>query len=169
MGCCPWWEANASKRPAGVGRVQPEELRQVEAVGPREAAAAVDIGAPTRVAPPASPGPAPGSGARYALPLTSQYAVGFGGDVPRQIRQVSQGSYHASIVAARVQKSLGDRVRSRISVSIIDGTATVRGQVATQHDRRLVSHLVMFEPGIRQVNNLVSTEVPGLLSGGPGR
>ena len=117
---------------------------------------------------PADLGPAPGSGARYALPLSSQYALGFGGDV-RPIRQVSQGGYVASNVADRLQKVLGNRARSPISVSLIDGTATVRGQVATQHDRRMVAYLIMFEPGIRRVNNQVSTEVPGLLSGGPAR
>ena len=139
-------------------------MRSPPSMGDGESAAPGPQGAP-----PASLGPAPGSGARRALPLTSQYAVGFDGNVPRQIRQVSQGGYSASIVAARLQKTLGNRARSRISVSIIDGTATVRGQVATQHDRHLVGYLVMFEPGIRQVNNEVSTEVPGLLTGGPGR
>ena len=122
-----------------------------------------------QVGQPADLGPAPGSGARYVLPLSSQYAVGFGGDVPRPIRQISQESYFASSVADRLQNMLGDRARSPISVSLIDGTATVRGQVATQHDRRLVTYLVMFEPGIRRVDNQVSTEVPSLLSGGPGR
>ena len=122
-----------------------------------------------QVGQPADLGPAPGSGAGYALPLSSQYVVGFGGDVPRPIRQISQGGYVASSVADRLQKVLGNRARSPISVSLIDGTATVRGQVATQHDRRLVTYLVMFEPGIRRVDNQVSTEAPGLLSGGPGR
>ena len=118
---------------------------------------------------PAGLGPSPGSGAGYALPLSSQYAVGFDGDVPRPIRRISQGGYLASSMADRLQKTLGNRARSPISVSLIDGTATVRGQVATPHDRRMVSYLVMFEPGIRSVNNQVSTEVPSLLSGGPTR
>jgi hypothetical protein len=122
-----------------------------------------------QVGQPADFGPAPGSGAGYALPLSIQYALGFDTDVPRPIRQVSQGSYFASSVADRLQKMLGNRARSPISVSLIDGTATVRGQVATQNDRRLITYLVMFEPGIRRVNNQVSTEVPSLLSGSPGR
>ena len=118
---------------------------------------------------PANLGPAPGSGAGFALPLTSQYAVGFESDVPRHLRQVSRGGYSASSVAARLQKILGSRARSRLSVSVVDGTATVRGQVTTQQDRQLVSYLVMFEPGIRQVNNQVSAEIPGLLTVGGGK
>jgi hypothetical protein len=119
---------------------------------------------------PAEIGPAPGSsGARYSLPLSNQYAVGFDRDVPRQIRQVSQGGYFASSVADRLQKILGNRARSPISVSVVDGTATVHGQVATQHDIRMVAYLIMFEPGIRQVDNQVTAESSSLLSGGPGR
>ena len=118
---------------------------------------------------PADFGPPSGSGAGSSLPLSSQYTLGFGSDVLRPIRQVSQGGYLESAVADRLEKILGDRTRSPISVSLIDGTATIRGQVATQHDRRLVGYLVMFEPGVRHVNNQVSTEEPGLLSGGPGR
>ena len=118
---------------------------------------------------PADSGPTPGSGAGSSLPLSSQYTLRFGSDVSRPIRHVSQGGYLESSVADRLQMILGDRARSPISVSLIDGTATIRGQVATQHDRRLVSYLAMFEPGVRHVNNQVSTEVPALLSGGPGR
>ena len=113
--------------------------------------------------------PSAGSGAEYALPLSTQYAIGFGSQVPQPIRQVSQRSYVASRIADRLQRVLGSRARSPISVALVNGTATVRGQVATQHDRRLISHLVMFEPGVRVVDNQVSTEASGLLSGGPER
>ena len=114
-------------------------------------------------------GPAPNSGAGYALPLSSRYVVGFGREAPQPIRQVSQGGYFASGLADRLQKTLGHRARSPISVSIVNGTATVRGQVANEHDRQLIGYLVMFEPGIRQVDNQVSAKSPSLLSGGPGR
>ena len=119
-----------------------------------------------RVGQPAALGPARGSGAAYVLPLSNQYAVGSGREGPQSIRQVSQGGNFASSLADRLRKTLGRRARSPISVSIIDGTATIRGQVATENDRRLVTYLVMFEPGIRRVSNLLSTEVPGLLSDG---
>jgi hypothetical protein len=113
--------------------------------------------------------PSVGSGAAYALPLSNQYAVGFGDDVPGPIRQVSQRFYVASRIEDRLQRVLGTRARSPISVSLVNGTATVRGRVSTQNDRQLIGNLVMFEPGIRVVDNQVSIESPNLLSGGPER
>jgi len=62
---------------------------------------------------------------------------------------------------ARVGSSLASRLenlphiqnRSSMEVTIEEGTAVLRGQVATEHDRMLAGRLAMLEPGIRQVRN----------------
>ena len=50
--------------------------------------------------------------------------------------------------------------RSPLEVSIDQGTATLRGVVATEHDRVLAERLALLEGGIRQVENLLEIESP---------
>jgi osmotically-inducible protein OsmY len=40
-----------------------------------------------------------------------------------------------------------------IQVSFVDGTAVLRGVVATPHDRELAEQWMLLEPGVRAVRN----------------
>lgn len=53
----------------------------------------------------------------------------------------------------RMENLLGRRVVSGLEIAVAGGTATLRGVVATDHDRALTERLVCLEPGIWQVHN----------------
>ncbi len=63
------------------------------------------------------------------------------------------GQRHESVLVERLRRALGDRLRSPVEVSIDDQTATLRGVVATEHDRLLAGHVARFEPGVLRVEN----------------
>ncbi|MHB8897703.1 MAG: BON domain-containing protein [Thermoguttaceae bacterium] len=76
----------------------------------------------------------------------------------------------ASELAGRMERSTRIQKLSPLQVSIAQGTATLRGSVATEHDRLLAERLVLLEPGIGKVENLLQVpsaqpaqEVPALL------
>lgn len=75
----------------------------------------------------------------------------------------------ASRLAERMEKSSWIQNQSPLEVSIDDGTATLRGVVATEHDRLLAERLALLEGGVRKVENQLkiqgadSPEAPALL------
>jgi hypothetical protein len=77
----------------------------------------------------------------------------------------------ASRLAGRMERSSWIENRSPLQVTIDQGTATLRGAVATEHDRVLAERLALLEGGIWKVENLLrvdstapdSQEAPALL------
>ncbi len=65
----------------------------------------------------------------------------------------------------RLGKSLAVLSGSDLDVEIRDGTATLRGVVATDHDRRVAERMVRLEPGVWRVKNDLT--VPETLPGPP--
>ena len=65
----------------------------------------------------------------------------------------------------RLSKSLAALSGSDLDVEIRDGTATLRGAVATDHDRRVAERMVRLEPGVWRVKNDLT--VPETLPGPP--
>ena len=63
------------------------------------------------------------------------------------------GEELATSLARQLQASPGFQATSRIEVSVEDGTATLRGEVASARDRTLAEQLALFEPGIDSVRN----------------
>ncbi len=59
----------------------------------------------------------------------------------------------SATVARRLEKSRRIRTLSAVQVHLVDGTATLRGVVATDHDRALAERLTRLEAGIWHVNN----------------
>ncbi|MFZ5831549.1 MAG: BON domain-containing protein [Planctomycetota bacterium] len=78
-----------------------------------------------------------------------------------------------SVVDRRVQSALGPQ-RLRLTATSFgpDGTLTLRGTVATEHDRDLAERLALLEPGVRKVDNQLqvasaATTPAALTSGAP--
>ena len=89
-------------------------------------------------------------------------AVGFE-QAPANALQVS------SRVAARLEKAATRiQFQSAPQVSVQDGTATLRGVVATEHDRVLAEQLVRLEAGISRVKNELTLPPPASPSPAPG-
>lgn len=63
------------------------------------------------------------------------------------------GEEVAASLARQLQASPGFQATSRIEVSVEDGRATLRGEVASARDRTLAEQLALFEPGIDSVRN----------------
>ncbi|HUT95440.1 MAG TPA: BON domain-containing protein [Thermoguttaceae bacterium] len=59
-------------------------------------------------------------------------------------------------MATRLEKSSWLRPQSPMEVAIEGGTAILRGVVATEHDRVLAERVAKLEPGVRQVENLLT-------------
>ena len=59
----------------------------------------------------------------------------------------------ASRLIALLEKSTRIQTRSPLDVAVQDGTAILRGTVATEHDRVLIEQLARLEPGIWRVQN----------------
>jgi len=53
----------------------------------------------------------------------------------------------------RLESSLGLAETARVEVSVEGGTATLRGEVASERDRKLARLMLLFEPGISSVEN----------------
>ncbi len=68
----------------------------------------------------------------------------YGGRQPEQL---------SSALQARLASSKTIQRTSPIEVSLEEATATLRGEVASQHDRRVAELLVLFEPGVSKVHN----------------
>lgn len=66
----------------------------------------------------------------------------------------------SSNLATRLEKSSWLKTRSPVEVSIESGTATLRGVVATDHDRRLAERMARLQPGIRLVENQLTVAPP---------
>ena len=62
----------------------------------------------------------------------------------------------SSQLAQRIQKSSWVKTESPVEVTINQGTATLRGVVASDHDRRLAERMAKLEPGVRRVANLLT-------------
>jgi osmotically-inducible protein OsmY len=56
-------------------------------------------------------------------------------------------------LSSRIAEMAGDRIGSPVTVSVSDGSATVRGSVKSSYDRAVIGAMVLMEPGIRQVQN----------------
>lgn len=63
--------------------------------------------------------------------------------------------------------SLGDS--NSIEVLVEDGVAILRGEVASERDRRMAGLLVRFEPGIADSRNELTVKPPSAKSDTPGR
>ncbi len=57
------------------------------------------------------------------------------------------------MMTRRLDKSLGVLGGSELDVEIRDGTAILRGVIATDHDRRVAERIVRLEPGVWRVKN----------------
>lgn len=82
-----------------------------------------------------------------------QVVVGFD-YTPRAADQIS------SAVTRQVMTHPGLKVTTPIEVSVEGTTATLRGAVASERDRALVEQMVLFEPGISSVRNLLTLSAP---------
>ena len=59
----------------------------------------------------------------------------------------------ASKLTAFLERSTRIQTRSPLDVSVQEGTAILRGVVATEHDRVLIEQLARLEAGVRRVQN----------------
>lgn len=66
----------------------------------------------------------------------------------------------SSRLAQRLEKSSWLDAQSPIEVAFEQGTAILRGVVATEHDRTLAERMARLEPGIRQVENQLTLVQP---------
>ena len=66
----------------------------------------------------------------------------------------------SSRLAQRLEKSSWLDAQSPIEVAFEQGTAILRGVVATEHDRVLAERMARLEPGIRQVENQLTLVQP---------
>lgn len=67
------------------------------------------------------------------------------------VRPTSQQT--AQTITCQLVQSLGRGLRGPVAVSVQNETATLKGQVATEHDRRLAALIVLLEPGISKIKN----------------
>ena len=68
----------------------------------------------------------------------------------------------STTLAARLQKSQRIRTLSAVQVRVEGGTATLRGVVATDHDRALAERLTRLEAGISRVKNELTVAAPAV-------
>jgi hypothetical protein len=101
-------------------------------------------GAATTPAPPALP--APSMPAATNIRPTTQYMAGF--SAPSPVTDV-----RARALSRRISTMPGLHTRSPIAVSITNGTATLRGTVASSHDRQMAELTTLLEPGVDRVDN----------------
>ena len=88
-----------------------------------------------------------------ALDIRTSLRVAFGytRTTPEKIR---------TTLAGRLQKSQRIRTLSAVQVHLENGTATLRGVVATDHDRALAERLTRLEAGIWRVKNELTVAPP---------
>jgi hypothetical protein len=66
----------------------------------------------------------------------------------------------SSTLVRQLNSSPSLHCSSPISVSIAGRTATMRGTVASSWDRAMAEQMVLFEPGISEVENLLTVQSP---------
>ena len=99
--------------------------------------------------------------------------LGFKPPSPGTLAPSRAPSAVASRLAQRMERSSWIQNRTPLQVSIDQGTATLKGVVASEHDRVLAEKLALLEGGIWKVENQlkvegttpVSPETPALLPG----
>lgn len=112
------------------------------------------------------PSPPEGSGAPAPRPSP---ASGAGSVLPRQSVAIGSGAARPATgsgpqVAEAIQRSPQIRKLSPIAVTVENETATLRGKVATEHDRQLAELVARFEPGVWQVRNELTVVPPARIS-----
>lgn len=157
-------------RPTGQGVQAAGEPRPaIEPPGELGALTAQDVGQAEREI---EPGPVPGEAAPQAgfppadtaelglqssPPRALAEGIALGGPAARPRFEWSAESIRAlpaeSLLADRLRAVLRGRLRSPLEVTIRQGTAILRGVVASPRDRLLAGHLARFEPGVREVEN----------------
>ena len=93
------------------------------------------------------------AGAGSSLPSEPRLSVAFTVTPPT-------GEELATALARQLQASPGFQATSRIEVSVEDGIATLRGEVASARDRTLAEQFALFEPGIDSVRNELKLKPP---------
>jgi hypothetical protein len=96
-------------------------------------------------------------GGRSTNPVRARVRLGFSVPPPKPAQLAQLGSS----LEQRLEKSSWIQTRSPMEVSIEKGTATLRGVVATDGDRRLAERLARLEPGIRRIDNQLTVAAPG--------
>lgn len=105
--------------------------------------------------PPAGqPAPTPGQPGEMGSPLEGEPTANPSTPPRFQWRTDYLRGHRAEwVLVERLRRALGDRLRSPLEVTIDGETATLRGLVATDHDRVLAGHVARFEPGVLNVEN----------------
>lgn len=115
------------------------------------------------------PGPAAGQSrgpgtpqGRTGAAASGRSAANSGGGRPSYAWNTSAigGVTRAPILAQRLERVLQNGMQSPLEVTVQDQTATLRGEVATEHDRLLAEHIARFEPGVRFVENELTVARP---------
>lgn len=101
-----------------------------------------------------------GRGNRQKDEIRVVLRLGFTPPKPSSVAPRLASDAVASRLANRMEQSSWIQNRSPLKVSIDQGTATLRGVVATEHDRVLAERLALLEGGIRRVENLLEIESP---------
>lgn len=93
---------------------------------------------------------------RQARPYAPRYVVGF--DYPLPTNEAMEATLGRQLLRVPGMERLGP-----IEVSVVGQTATLRGEVASQHQSDVAEQLVLLEPGIREVQNelIVGPEAAG--------
>ena len=94
---------------------------------------------------------------RSTTQVRAKIRLGFSVPQPKPAQLAQLGSS----LEQRLEKSSWVQTRSPLDVSIQSGTATLRGVVATEDDRRLAERLARLEPGIRRIDNQLTVSPPG--------
>jgi osmotically-inducible protein OsmY len=94
---------------------------------------------------------------RSTTQVRTKIRLGFSVPQPKPAQLAQLGSS----LEQRLEKSSWVQTRSPMDVSIQSGTATLRGVVATEDDRRLAERLARLEPGIRRIDNQLTLSPPG--------
>ncbi len=58
----------------------------------------------------------------------------------------------------RIERALGQSLRQPVRVRIDRGIAIVEGAVTSEDRRAVITNLLLFEPGISQVDNRVTVQ-----------
>jgi hypothetical protein len=114
------------------------------------------------------PGPAAGQPGAAGMPLGGAGAAAPGratanpGGRPTYAWNAAAigGVTRAPILAEQLERVLRNGLRSPMEVTVQNETATLRGKVATEHDRLLAEHIARFEPGVRFVKNELTVAKP---------
>jgi hypothetical protein len=122
-------------------------------------------------------GPAAAAPAEGAMPASGEST--YVAPLPRAAQLVSapmvtagEGYGYLPGVSARlthIARDHGIAAPSGIRVSLVNGTAILRGEVGTPHDRSLIANLAGLEPGIWQISNQLTVASQAPPAGAAGR